>query len=540
MRPLLLVTTLLVAVLGHAQLVLDGSMSPTQLVQDVLLGPGVTVSNVTFNGSPANAPNIQVGRFDGGECVLQLDNGLLLCTGGIDVALGPNNTASGFSEVNDNFFADNDLDNVAGDMTMDIACIEFDFVPGGDSISFDYSFASEEYLEYVNAGYNDAFGFFLSGPGIFGPFDNDAVNLAVVPGSFSYVSVNSVHPGSNAQYYQDNGNGSSAPFATSSYYIQFDGFTRGLTARAHVQCGQTYHIKLAIGDVGDPNWDSGVFILGGTFASTGGASLAIATSTGSATVMEGCDAATVTLTRSGSNGAIAVPIQISGEAFAPADVSGVPATVSFADGQTSVSFPISFVADGSAEGPEELTICATIPGACGGGAAACASIIITDATPISIAAENAVSDCSGAMLQLEAVATGGNGDLSYAWSNGSQLSFITVPDNAAVYTVTVTDACGAQATADAVVTGPCGVVVPNVITPNNDGMNDAFVITGIEYQSNHVRISNRWGQVVFETDNYRNNWSGGAVSDGTYYYEVFVAGQTAPLTGHLTILSQQH
>jgi gliding motility-associated-like protein len=540
MRLLLLVVLSCATILGRAQLVLNSNLSPEQVVQNTLLGPGVTVSNVTFNGQPANVPNVQVGRFDGADCVLQMDSGLILCTGGIDVALGPNDTGSGFSELFGDDVWDEDLNNVADEWCMDNAILEFDFVPSGDSISFDYTFASEEYLEYVNAGYNDAFGFFLSGPGIFGPFDNDAVNLAVVPGTFSYVSVNTVHPGSNALYYQDNGNGFTAPYATNNYYIQFDGFTRGLSARARVQCGETYHIKLAIGDVGDPNWDSGVFILGGTFTSTGGASLAITTSSGSTTVMEGCDSAVVTMTRSGSSGAIDVPIQISGDAFAPADVSGVPAIVSFANGQSSVSFNISFVTDGISEGPEELMLCATIPGACGGGGAACASISITDASPITIATVDVVSDCSGAMLQLEAVAAGGNGPLAYAWSNGSGQSFIIVPDHAAAYTITVTDACGAAATADVVVTAPCDVVIPNVITPNNDGANDTFVISGIEYLTNHVRIYNRWGQVVFEADNYRNDWTADGVSDGTYYYEVRVDGHQDVLTGHLTILDNKH
>ena len=537
---MLLVVSLCAAILGRAQLVLSGNLSPEQVVQNTLLGPGVTVSNVTFNGLPATSPNVQVGRFDGADCVLQLDSGLLMCTGGIDVALGPNNTGSGFAELFTDDLWDEDLNNVAGDWCMDNAIIEFDFVPSGDSISFEYTFASEEYLEYVNAGYNDAFGFFLSGPGIFGPFDNDAVNLAVVPGTFSYVSVNSVHPGSNALYYQDNGNGFSAPYVNSNYYIQFDGFTRGLSARAQVQCGQTYHIKLAIGDVGDPNWDSGVFILGGSFTSTGGADLTITTSMGGANVLEGCDEATVTLTRSGSTGAISVPIQISGDAFAPADVSGVPTSVSFAEGQMSVSFPISFLADGETEGPEVLTICATIPGGCGGSAAACASVSITDAPPIVLEAVDALSDCSGASIDLEVIATGGTGTLSYAWNTGSEQSSIIVPDLAALYTVTVTDDCGVQATTSVLVTAPCGVVVPNVITPNYDGSNDAFVIVGIEYQNNHVSIYNRWGQVVFEAVNYRNDWMAGGVSDGTYYYEVRFDGQQDPLTGHLTVLNNQH
>ena len=171
---------LLWAFSGQAQLVLDGSLSPEALVQNVLLGSGVTVSNVSFNGGSGSQPDEQIGYFDGSDCVLGMDSGLLMSTGGIDVALGPNDWGSAFVEVLGDDVWDEDLNNVAGDWCMDNAILEFDFVPTGDSISFAYSFASEEYLEYVNAGYNDAFGFFLSGPGISGPFQNDAINLAVL------------------------------------------------------------------------------------------------------------------------------------------------------------------------------------------------------------------------------------------------------------------------------------------------------------------------------------------------------------------------
>lgn len=543
MKPLIRLALLVPSILGalsvHAQLVLNGNLSPEQLVQNTLLGPGVTVSNVTFNGSPATVPNPQAARFLGAGCVLQLDSGLLLATGEAQVALGPNNSGSAQVEVFDNFFTDNDLDNVAGDMAMDVACLEFDFVPNGDSISFRYSFASEEYLEWVNSIYNDAFGFFLSGPGIFGPFDNDALNLAVAPGTLNYVSVNTINDVLNDAYYQDNGDGSTAPYNNDPYYIQFDGFTTGLVAGARVQCGQTYHIKMVIGDVGDPNWDSGVFIVGGSFTASGGGAISITTSTGSTTVTEGCDDGVVTITRAGTAGDLLVAIMPSGTASPNNDVGGLPTSITIPDGQASYSFPVTFSADGVPEGDETLTLCVEIAGACGG-ASSCATVTITDAPPIVVADGEVMSDCSGAMVDLTAEASGGTGTLHYQWSNGSVLPSISVLDGPASYTVTVTDDCGAQAVAVFSVIAPCGIEVPNVFSPNGDGANDVFEITGIEALRNHVRIYNRWGQVVFEADNYRNNWAGEDVSDGTYYYEVVADGLTAPLTGHLTILANRN
>ena len=101
------------------------------------------------------------------------------------------------------------------------------------------------YEVITNSGYNDAFGFFLSGPGIAGPYANGAINIALVPGTSTPVTIDNVNSGSNSAYYQDN---STNPFGTTTV---LDAFTTVLAAEAQIQCGQTYHIKIAIGDAGD-------------------------------------------------------------------------------------------------------------------------------------------------------------------------------------------------------------------------------------------------------------------------------------------------
>jgi len=532
----------LIALVGlstvHAQLDLDGSISPAQLVQHTLLGTGVTVSNVTYNGLPGNTPFESIGRFDGSDCVLGIDSGIVMCTGGINVAQGPNNSGSMQMELSDVTPSDDDLENVAGDLCMDVATLEFDFVPQGDSITFAYSFASEEYLEYVNAGYNDAFGFFLSGPGIFGPFQNGAVNLAVVPGNFSYVSVNSVNTGSNSQYYQDNGSGSSAPYNTNPYYIQFDGFTVGLRAGAVVQCGQTYHIKMAIGDVGDPNWDSGVFIQGGTFSSTGGLSVSISTPAMDGTIAEGCGQAIVTLTRSTSTGELVIPLSTVGSATIGVDFSPLPASITIPEGQASASFVIDIPNDDLTELDETLIIQALFTGACGD-APVSAQLIIHDHPPLVVTGQEVNTTCSDALTTIAPVVSGGIGPLGYVWNDGSADSTLNVPGHSGVYYVTITDACGLVAEAGINVFAPCEVVVPNVFTPNSDGENDRFVVEGLEGTRNTVEVFNRWGQLVYQASNYANNWEAHGLSDGTYYYVIKVEGYSSAFTGHVTILANR-
>jgi gliding motility-associated-like protein len=62
------------------------------------------------------------------------------------------------------------------------------------------------------------------------------------------------------------------------------------------------------------------------------------------------------------------------------------------------------------------------------------------------------------------------------------------------------------------------ITVPNVITPNNDGINDYFEVKNIEsFLTNEFIVYDRWGKKVYEKLNYRNDWNGGNLSDGTYY-----------------------
>src|SRR6185436_5577676 len=236
-----------------AQLTVQGGMTPAQLV-DTLLGPGVTVSNVVYNGI-----SYASGVFNGSSSNIGIGRGVLITSGDIYYAPGPNFTTAGGW---DNFLpGDPDLDVLAGTFTYDATTLEFDFTIPSDTLKFRYVFASEEYNEYVCADYNDVFGFFISGPGIPG-----TQNIALLPGSGLPVAINNVNNGtmgiyggtaacyfSNTGYYIDNEN---PPGAT----IEYDGFTTVLQAVAAVIPYQTYHIKLAVADATDYSLDSGVFI----------------------------------------------------------------------------------------------------------------------------------------------------------------------------------------------------------------------------------------------------------------------------------------
>lgn len=95
---------------------------------------------------------------------------------------------------------DPDLNALTSLSINDACVIEFDFLPVGDTIRFNYVFGSEEYHDYVGSSFNDVLGFFLSGEGIVGPYTNDAINIAKVPGTNLAVSISNVNCGPQGTY----------------------------------------------------------------------------------------------------------------------------------------------------------------------------------------------------------------------------------------------------------------------------------------------------------------------------------------------------
>lgn len=78
------------------------------------------------------------------------------------------------------------------------------------------------------------------------------------------------------------------------------------------------------------------------------------------------------------------------------------------------------------------------------------------------------------------------------------------------------------------------LTIPNVFTPNNDGINEVFEIKYLPSNS-QLTIYNRWGSKVYQSNNYQNNWNGENASDGVYYYILtLLSGNTTK--GMVTIL----
>ena len=215
---LVLLVSILFFSKGYGQLITNSLQSPPSLVQNVLLGPGVIVSNVMYNGS-----NTAIGSFTAAGTNLGINQGIVMTTGTVannpSGPQGPNNLQS--AGVDNNMGGSNILSNLIGGgaTTYNAATLEFDFIPYSDTVKFKYVFGSDEYPEFAppnNSSYNDVFGFFISGPGIVG-----MQNIAQLPGNAGIVSINNVNAITNSSFFNDNGDGNMAPYNSSPNYIQY-------------------------------------------------------------------------------------------------------------------------------------------------------------------------------------------------------------------------------------------------------------------------------------------------------------------------------
>lgn len=110
---------------------------------------------------------------------------------------------------------------------------------------------------------------------------------------------------------------------------------------------------------------------------------------------------------------------------------------------------------------------------------------------------------------------------TYSWSRGDNSQHLTNV-LAGNYSLVVTDGNGCSKSEHIVVGNigdVCAVVIPNIITPNGDNMNDNFVITNLEFfPKNNLVVFNRWGKKIYEKTGYQNDWNGDGHSDGTYFF----------------------
>ena len=242
-----------------------------------LAGEGVELSNGKFNNMPGNVTSDQIGTFNRNNYTqFPFATGLVMTTGAVSVAAGPNNTTSASSPTGN--YTDATLQQYATSSLQNCAALDFDFLAYADTFAFNYVFGSEEYPNFVCKTYNDIFIFLLTGPdpvtGV-----TTTKNVAVIPGTVTAanpqglpVSINTVNGGASSGGSSDCYNGTYSAYYVASQAnsngVQYNGRTVQLSAEGNILACESYHMHLAIGNGVDNLYDSGVFLEGKSFQSS--------------------------------------------------------------------------------------------------------------------------------------------------------------------------------------------------------------------------------------------------------------------------------
>ena len=461
---------------ANGQMVIDADMTPEECVQDVLLGEGVSVSNITFNGQPGTTSSNQIGYFDATNSNIPIPTGVIMATSGVEEAESPNDGTGSPIMGPENPGTDPDLQDIIGDFDVnDEAVLEFDFVPQGDSVVFSYVFASEEYNEYVCSSFNDAFGFFISGPGINGPYENNAENLAIIPGTDIPVGINTVNqgtdadPSGNCESANPNWENDSIYFINSEFNqvggfdpnpdadssaVEYDGFTVVLAAIGNVQCGETYHIKMAIADATDNIVNSAVFLESESFTSNAAIQVELQTPVGlvDSTLYEGCGYANLIFTNPGDSSLQTTAyLDLQGTLENGVDFQPeLPDSIVFEPFQEQVVYQLTAPNDNVFEGNESMTITIeNIATTCDGTEIPVVSDFtfnVNEADPLDLDVSDYTLENCNDTVEIGGLPIGGYGAYDWQWSNGATDSSLTVsPGVTTDYTLTLSDTCDAEA-----------------------------------------------------------------------------------------------
>ena len=262
-RAITILAALLVATVSAEGQMLFKSKNSRQLVEELLPRNsfGITILNTHFKANPNS-----IASFVTTSEKLPIQSGIIMSTGMVTWAAYPNDSPSSGCAM----FTPGDkrLEEIAGAKTSDAVILEIEFVANTDEVSFEYFFASEEYPEYVNKGVNDVFAFFIEGPGY-----DTLCNIAKLPTTGEPISVDHVNANRNSEFYIENkqwrGYSIDNPGNSLASVFQFDGMTTVLEAKAKIRPYATYKLTMAIADVGDNIYDSGVFIKAHSLKSEG-------------------------------------------------------------------------------------------------------------------------------------------------------------------------------------------------------------------------------------------------------------------------------
>lgn len=416
--------------------------TPSELIEDVLITGCLQAMNVQYDGDPS-----AIGYFKGGEA-FGMSSGMILATASVVdlTGQGPNTVfgqETGNAAVEADLSALSILNGGAADM-HDEVILEFDFIPSSDTTEFDFVFASSEYPTYEFSQYNDVFAFFVSGPGILGTYTDDAINVALVPGTPDPITISTVNGTTNQAYFAGYTSGDPIPnFNAGGYTIPITAVMAGLTP-----C-ETYHIKFCIADAGDGSLNSYVFFEESSFSSGGDVAMNNVSPVGQVNdIYEGCenyyvfnrlDTSAIALLDT-----VNILLDIGGTAIEGADYTNIPDTLFILPGNQTDTLFYTALFDNVVEGTEYIVFSLLNGCPC--------SIVSTDDTiwiynnyPTNAVLDNYHLICETDSVELVCDV---NPDvdpilINYNWANTSETtsSIWVQPDATTTYILSVTNVC---------------------------------------------------------------------------------------------------
>lgn len=255
--------------IGYCQSIVVNTSNYTvpQLINSVLINsPCVNATDITWRTGTNFGSTNGIGYFSNTNPNFPMQSGVVLSTGNVLNAIGPNSSILNDGDMS--WPGDANLESTlsAAGITMsskNATVLEFNFTPISPNFSFDFIFASEEYGNF-QCLFSDAFAFLLTNTAT-----GQTTNLAVVPNTTTPISVvtirdfqyNSSCSSVNSQFFgRFNGGSQAAGSATN-----FNGQTKVLTAASELTPGVLYHIKLVLADRSDSNLDSAIFLSSDSF-----------------------------------------------------------------------------------------------------------------------------------------------------------------------------------------------------------------------------------------------------------------------------------
>ena len=517
---------------GVCALITDTSLyTVEELVTDVLINSECNqASNITFSTGINFGSTNGIGYFESNGSEWPFENGLIMTSGDVSNAVGPETGVLGDGDYN--WPGDADLEAFIpglnlGD-TNNASIIEFDFVPVSNSMSFDFIFAAEEYGTF-QCTFTDAFAFLLTDS------SGNTTNLAIVPGTDDPISVltvrddqfndscESVNEEWFANYY---GAGGLDPSTSPTNFI---GHTEVMTAQAEVIPNELYNIKLVVADDGDTIYDSAVFIDGGSF-NIGQLDLGedILVSSGNAL----CEGQEIVLD------AGALPNNSTIEWF----MDGV-----LIDGETGVSLTVTETAFYSAIITVDNTDCAY------------GDDILVEffQSPEIVPVEDVIIKCANEEYTLEVNIENIDqlNSLTYIWTldgidvqtgNDNTYYLDEMTEESGEFTITVFDDvtyCWSSTTIDVgFYENSYCVDLPQGLSPNGDGFNDCLILDHLEDREDidKIEVFNRYGTKIYELNEYIDQWcgrdqNGKVVPVGTYFYIIYFNSSKEPITSWIYV-----